>query len=109
MRPILERVRRTIRKAVPQAQESISYNIPTYKLRGKTLLHFAGWARHYSIYPANTRLREAFKDALAPYIVEKSTLRFSLERPVPVKLIERIAKFRENEIGKATPDTPRGR
>lgn len=106
---MLERVRRAIRKAVPQAEERISYNIPTYKLRGKILLHFAGWARHYSIYPANTRLREAFEDELAPYTVEKSTLRFSLERPVPVELIERIAKFRADEIGKATPDTPRER
>ncbi|HET6276614.1 MAG TPA: hypothetical protein VFE16_11855 [Candidatus Cybelea sp.] len=63
--------------------------------------------RHYSIYPANTRVREAFKDELGPYIVEKSTLRFSLEQPVPVELIERIAQFRADEI--ATLDTPRER
>ncbi len=95
---VLQRVRSTIRKAVPEAEEVISYKIPTYKLLGGTVLHFAGWKQHYSLYPANGHVVAAFKDDLAPYEISKGTIRFPLSQPVPVKLIERIAKFRANEI-----------
>jgi uncharacterized protein YdhG (YjbR/CyaY superfamily) len=95
---ILERVRRIIRKAVPGVEEVVSYKIPTYKLLGDPVLYFAGWRRHYALYPANDRLVAAFKDGLAPYEVKKSTIRCSLSEPVPLKLIERIAKFRAKEI-----------
>jgi uncharacterized protein YdhG (YjbR/CyaY superfamily) len=95
---ILERVRGTIRKAVPGAEEVISYKIPTYKLHGGPLLFFAGWRHHYSLYPATGRVVAAFKDALAPYEVRKGTIRFPLSEPVPVRLIERIAKFRAQEV-----------
>ncbi len=94
----LDRVRRTIRKAVPKAEESISYKIPTYKLHGERLLYFAGWKQHYSLYPATKRLLAAFKEDLKPYEVVKSTVRFSLAEPVPVKLIAKIAKFRAQEV-----------
>lgn len=95
---ILQRVRSTIRKALPEAEEVISYQIPAYKLDGGTVLYFAGWKRHYSLYPATDRLVEAFKEGLAPYEVnEKGTIRFPLSRPVPMKLIGRIAKFRAKE------------
>jgi uncharacterized protein YdhG (YjbR/CyaY superfamily) len=90
---ILRRVRSTIRKAVPGAEEVISYQIPTYKLHGGYVVYFAGWKQHYSLYPATLRLVAAFKDDLAPYQVNKGTIRFPLSQPVPVKLIERIAKF----------------
>ena len=96
---ILQRVRRTIRKAVPDATEVISYQIPTYKLQGRAVLFFAGWKQHYSLYPATERLIEAFEADLAPYEVSKGTIRFPLSQPVPVKLIERIAKFRAKEAG----------
>jgi len=95
---LLERVRSTIRKAVPGAQEVISYKIPTYKLQGRPVLYFAGWRNHYSLYPASDHLVAAFKDDLAPYQVSKGTIRFPLSQPVPVKLIERIAKFRAKEV-----------
>jgi uncharacterized protein YdhG (YjbR/CyaY superfamily) len=94
---ILQRVRRTICKAVPAAKEVISYQIPAYKLQGAPVLYFAGWKQHYSLYPATDHLVAAFKDELAPYKVTKGTIRFSLSQPVPVKLIERIAKFRAKE------------
>ncbi len=101
---ILESVRRTIRNALPAAQEGISYRIPTYKLNGEAVLYFAGWKHHYSLYPAGGRLVAAFKDDLAPYQVNKGTIRFPLSEPVPVKLIARIAKFRVKEIaGHRTP------
>lgn len=94
----LGRVRVAIRKAVPEAQEVISYKMPTYTLYGDCLLYFAVWKHHYSIYAATARVAAAFKDELASYQVDKGTIRFPLSEPVPVKLIERIAKFRAKEI-----------
>jgi uncharacterized protein YdhG (YjbR/CyaY superfamily) len=95
---LLERVRSTIRKALPGAEEMISYQIATYKLQGRAVLYFAGWKRHYSLYPATAQLVAACKDELAPYEVEKGTIRFPLSEPVPVKLIGRIAKLRAKEV-----------
>ena len=95
---VLKRVRSSIRKAVPGAEETISYNIPTYKLHGGTVLYFAGWKKHYSLYPAGANVVAAFKDELAKYQVDKGTIRFRLSAPVPVKLIEGIAKFRAQEV-----------
>jgi uncharacterized protein YdhG (YjbR/CyaY superfamily) len=107
----LERVRSTIRKALPGAEEVISYRIPTYKLHGRAVLYFAGWRQHYSLYPTPHALA-AFKDDLAPYAVSKGTIRFPLSQPVPVKLIGRIAKFRAKEVAereKAKAATPKKR
>jgi uncharacterized protein YdhG (YjbR/CyaY superfamily) len=98
IRGILNRLRSTIRKAVPGAEETISYKIPAYKLHGNRVLFFAGWKQHYSLYPATARVIEAFKDDLAPYEVSKGTIRFPLTEPVPVRLIGRIAKFRAKEV-----------
>jgi len=95
---VLERVRSTIRKAVPGAEEVISYKIPTYKLRGGPVLYFAGWKQHYSLYPATDHVVAAFNDDLVPYQVNNGTIRFPLSQPVPVRLIERIAKFRAKEV-----------
>ena len=95
---ILGRVRNTIRKAVPGAEEVISYKIPAYKLHSGPVLYFAGWKQHYSLYPATERVVAAFKDELAPYEITKGTIRFPLSQPVPVKLIGRIAKFRAKEV-----------
>ena len=109
---ILHRVRSTIRKAVPGAEEVISYQIPTYKLHEGYVVYFAGWKEHYSLYPASAQLVEAFKDDLAPYKVDKGTIRFPLSQPVPVKLIERIAKFLAKEAAeraRAKPARPKKR
>jgi len=83
---------------MPNADEVISYKIPAYKLQGKAILYFAGWKRHYSLYPASKRLIAEFKEHLAPFELNKSTLRFAFTQPVPVKLIARIAKFRVQEV-----------
>lgn len=82
LQSILRRVRSAIRKAVPDAGR---------------VLYFAGWKQHYSLYPATGHLVAALKDDLAPFTVSKGTIRFPLSQPVPVKLIERIAKFRAKE------------
>jgi uncharacterized protein YdhG (YjbR/CyaY superfamily) len=98
VRPVLDRVWSTIRKAVPEAEEVISYKMPTYKLRAGPVLYLAGWKQHFSLYPASATLVAAFEDELAPYVVSKGTIRFPFSQPVPVKLIARIAKFRAKEV-----------
>jgi len=99
VQPVLERVRAAIRKAIPKADEVISYSIPAYRLDGRVTIYFAGWKRHYSLYPATRKLVAAFRQELAPYEVnDKGTIRFPLDAPVPVKLIARIARFRAKEM-----------
>ena len=100
-RTTLKRVRSVIRRAVPAAEEMISYQIPAYKLHGRPVLFFAAWKEHYSLYPSNARLVAAFKDQLSKYELSKGTIRFPLSEPVPARLIERIAKFRAKEIVEA--------
>jgi uncharacterized protein YdhG (YjbR/CyaY superfamily) len=73
MQTILKRVRNAICKAVPKADEVISYKIPAYKLHGTPVIYFAGWKQHYSLYPATDGVTETFKDELAPYEVSKGT------------------------------------
>jgi uncharacterized protein YdhG (YjbR/CyaY superfamily) len=100
MRELLERVRSTIRAAIPGADEVISYKIPSYQLRGEPVLYFAGWKQHYSLYPASDQLLAAFKGELANCTVKSRTLRFPLSQPVPVRLLGRIAKFRAREVAR---------
>ena len=107
---VLRRVRSTLRKALPGAEEVISYKIPAYRLHGGIVLYFAGWKQHYSLYPVGERLVAAFKEQLASCKLSKGTIRFPLSEPVPVKLIERIAKFRAEEAAdreKAKETSPR--
>lgn len=106
---VLERVRATLRKALPRAEEVISYQIPAYKMPGGAVIYFAGWKQHYSLYPASARVVETFEKELAPYQVSKGTIRFPLSEPIPVRLIQRIARLRAKEVAelerakKATP------
>jgi uncharacterized protein YdhG (YjbR/CyaY superfamily) len=94
----LQRVRGSIRRALPGAEEAISYGIPAFTLNGRVVIYFAGWKQHYSIYPATARLVAALREQLDPYEVnDKGTIRFPLDAPVPVALVARIAKFRAGE------------
>ena len=95
-RPVLERVRATIRKALPGATEAISYQIPVYKLDGVMVLFFAGFERHYSIYPATPHVTSALKKELSG-LLRKKTIRFPIDEPVPTRLVTRIAKLRAEE------------
>jgi uncharacterized protein YdhG (YjbR/CyaY superfamily) len=103
---VLQRVRNTLRRALPGTEEVISYQIPAYRLHGRIVLYFAGWKQHYSLYPASELLVAAFKDQLASYKVSKGTIRFPLCEPIPVKLIERIAKFRAEEAAQREKSKP---
>lgn len=95
---VLKRVRSIIRKAVPDADEMISYGIPTYNLDGRPVIYFAGWSQHYSLYPSGEMLVAAFRNELARYEISKGTIRFPFFERVPTKLIEGIAKFRAKEV-----------
>ena len=106
---ILERVRSTIRKAVPTAEETISYGMPTYERDGTYIIYFAGWKQHYSLYPATRRLVAALRDELAPYAVNKGTIRFPISEPVPVKLIGHIARFLAEEAAERASEKPGAR
>lgn len=93
---VLRRVRATLRKAVPGAQETIAYGVPVLKRHGTYVVYFAAFKGHWSLYPANDRLTAAVK-AAAAFKVSKGTLRFPLDAPVPVKLVERVARFLARE------------
>jgi len=91
-RAILQKIRLTIRRNAPLAQEIISYRMPAFKLNG-ILLYFAGFKNHIGMYPpvaGDARLRKA----LSPYAGPKGNLRFPLDEPIPYGLIERIVKLR---------------
>ena len=105
-RDVLKTVRSAIRKALPKAEEVISYQIPAYKLNGRVVIYFAGWKQHYSLYPATGGIPEAFKEELAPYELRKGTIRFPLSEPVPVRLIARIAKYRAREVSASAKAKP---
>ena len=89
---ILRKIRVTIRKAAPGAQETISYQIPTFKLNG-TLISFAAYSQHIGLYPAPAG-SERFNRELSAYRTSKSTVRFPLDGPIPYDLVTQIAKLR---------------
>ncbi len=95
VRAVLEKVRATIRKAAPGAEETISYRIPTFTLNGN-LVHFAAFKNHIGFYPGPTGI-EAFKDELSAYEGAKGSVRFPLDQPIPLGLISKIVKFRVKE------------
>src|SRR5262245_37178450 len=88
----LEAIRRTIREAAPEAEEAIKYQMPTFTLEGN-LVHFAAFKNHIGFYPAPRGI-EMFKEELTAYEGSKGTIRFPLNKPVPLDLISRIVKFR---------------
>jgi len=95
VRRILRKLRSAIKKAAPQAKETISYRIPTFTLRGY-LVHFAAFKDHVSLFPTSSPMK-AFKRALSPYKVSRGTIQFPLDRPLPLTLVGRIVKFRVKE------------
>ncbi len=113
VRQKLEQVRAAIRMAVPEAVEGIGYRMPGYKLHGKPMLYFAGFKGHYSLFAASGTFFAALEDVLRGYDVRKGTVHFPLTKPVPVKLISRIAKLRAAGITatakKPEPDREKGR
>src|SRR5579871_2172866 len=104
LRPKLEQVRDAIRREVPEAVEGIGYRMPGYKLRGKAMLYFAGFKEHYSLFAASGTFFAELEEELKGYELRKGTVHFPLDKPVPVKLISRIAKLRAAGITVAAKD-----
>lgn len=90
---LLKEVKATIQKAAPDATEAISYGIPTFKLNGKNLVHFAGYKNHIGFYATPTG-HEEFKKELSKYKQGKGSVQFPIEEPLPLELITRIVKYR---------------
>jgi uncharacterized protein YdhG (YjbR/CyaY superfamily) len=91
----LQELRTTIRAAAPEAEEKISYQMPTFFLKGN-LVYYAAWKKHIGFY-AVPSANEAFKDELSAYTVSKGAVQFPLDQPLPVDLITRMTRFRVAE------------
>jgi uncharacterized protein YdhG (YjbR/CyaY superfamily) len=94
-RASLEKLRQTIRKAAPDAEEVISYQMPAFKFHGM-LVYFAAFKNHISFFPTSSGV-QAFKDRLASFQTSKGTIKFPLDKPIPLKLVSDIVKFRMKE------------
>ena len=80
----LEKIRKTIRAAAPEATETISYQMPAFKDHGRILVYYAAFKDHCSLYPASEAIMEALGDELMPYFAGKGTIRFDADRPSPL-------------------------
>lgn len=100
---ILEQVRATIKKAAPTAEEKISYGIPAFNLLNSNLIYFAGYKNHIGLYPAPLGI-ESFKKEIEKYQHGKGTLQFPLDKPMPLRLITKIVKFRVKEHNEKTKE-----
>ena len=89
---VLQTIRETVRAAAPDAQEKISYQMPTFFLKGN-LVHFAAFKHHIGFYPTPSGV-DAFKEEIARYQSAKGSIRFPLDEPMPLDLITRIVKMR---------------
>lgn len=96
VRAILQKVRHTIKKAVPKSAESFSYGVPAFKLNGKNLVLFAGFKKHLGIYPGPEAI-EAFQKELSDYKTAKGTIQFPFDKPIPYSLIAKIVKHQSRE------------
>jgi uncharacterized protein YdhG (YjbR/CyaY superfamily) len=92
---ILEKLRATIRASAPDAEETISYQIPTFTLKGN-LVHFAAYKNHIGFYPTSTGI-EKFKNELSAFEGAKGSVKFPLDKPIPFDLVSKIVKFRVKE------------
>ncbi|MBI5352015.1 MAG: DUF1801 domain-containing protein [Chloroflexi bacterium] len=92
---ILKEIRATIKAAAPEAVEKISYQMPTFFLKGN-LVHFAAWTNHIGFY-ATPSGNEAFKKELSIYEGAKGSVKFPIDKPMPLKLISKIVKYRVAE------------
>jgi uncharacterized protein YdhG (YjbR/CyaY superfamily) len=98
-RAALVKMRTTIRSAVPNATEAISYGIPTFKLHGRPLVWYAAFKNHCSFFPLTSAIREALGKELERYDTSKGTIRFPANKPLPSTLVRKMVRTRlaENE------------
>jgi uncharacterized protein YdhG (YjbR/CyaY superfamily) len=96
-RAALEELRKTIKAAAPEATETISYQMPTFKDQGRFLVSYAAFKDHCSLFPASGAVMEALGEELKPYFSGKGTLRFTADKPIPAALVRKIVKTRIEE------------
>lgn len=89
----MKKIREIVKAVAPKAKEKISYQIACFELNGKNLIHFAGWKQHVSMYPTPAG-SEAFNKEISNYADGKGTIKFMLDKPLPIKLIKQVVKFR---------------
>jgi uncharacterized protein YdhG (YjbR/CyaY superfamily) len=92
---VLEKIRQSVRKAAPEAEETISYRMPAFKLKGRVLVYFAAFRRHIGLYPPAPR---EFKNEVSKYEGPKGNLKFPIDEPIPYDLVTRIVLFRKKVI-----------
>jgi uncharacterized protein YdhG (YjbR/CyaY superfamily) len=92
---ILEEMRQAIRDSAPEAEEAISYQMPTFKLNSN-LVYFAAFKNHIGFYPTSSPI-EAFKEDLSDYEVSKGTVRFPLNKPIPLDIVKKMVRYRAKE------------
>lgn len=93
----LEKIREAILAVAPAADEHFSYGMPGFRLDGKTLVWYAAWKNHVSIYPMTDAIRKRFAKDLEGYKVSKGTIQFSLSEPIPLTLVKKLVKARAQE------------
>lgn len=93
----LQQMRQIVRAEVPDAEESMSYGLPAYKLRGKPLVYFGGYEHHVGLY-ATPNGHQAFKDEFAKYKQGKGSVQFPNDQPLPIDLIKRVVRYRREQI-----------
>jgi uncharacterized protein YdhG (YjbR/CyaY superfamily) len=96
-RAVMETLRATIRAAAPEAVETISYQMPAFKMDGRFLVSYAAFKDHYSLFPASSAVMAAHGDELQPHLSGKATLRFHADKPIPSALVTKIVKTRMEE------------
>lgn len=94
---VLEQIRETIKKAAPKAEEAIKYGIPTFVLNGKNFVHFSGYKTHIGFYPGSSVI-VLFKKDLAKYETSKGTIKFPIDKPIPLSLIKKMVQYRLKQI-----------
>lgn len=93
----LQKIRQSIREVMPDGEEAIKYGIPTFRLKGKNIVHFAAYKTHFGFYPAPSGIEE-FKKELEPYIAGKGTIQFPLDKPIPYDLVKKVTHFRVKQV-----------
>ena len=96
-RTALEKLRKTIKAAAPDATETISYQIPTFTDGGRLLVSYAAFKDHCSLFPASQAVKDALGDELKPYVTGKATIRFHADKPLPAALVKKLVKARIEE------------
>lgn len=96
-RAVLEKIRRAIHEAAPGATEYIGYGLAGFKLHGRPLVYFGAWPKHCALYAANPKTQEQFADELKGFEMSKGTIRFTVEKPLPIGLVKRLVKVRAAE------------